>query len=348
VVLAVAAAVLPTSAGVVERWYSTWWYPAVQRTVTPVSNVAPFAFLDLFVIAAVAFALATAWRGVRRARRAKRPSPLVAAVFDLLTAGAVVYLLFLALWGLNYRRIPVIERLALSQTVAGRDAARMLGLEAVRQINQLHVPAHDRPWQGHEWRDAQMRDALASTQRLLGDATPARPGRLKWTIFGPYFRWAGVDGMIDPLALEALGNPDLLPWERPFVTAHEWAHLAGYAHEGEASFVGWLICQRGGVQARYSAWLSLYWELAAAIPASDRQQMAAALDAGPKRDLEAIAERLRRGHVPVLQRASWQVYDHYLQANRVEEGIRSYGEVVDLILRVRFEEGWVPVRRPAR
>ena len=34
--------------------------------------------------------------------------------------------------------------------------------------------------------------------------------------------------------------PDLLPFERPFVLAHEWAHLAGHADEAEASAVaGW-------------------------------------------------------------------------------------------------------------
>jgi hypothetical protein len=46
-----------------------------------------------------------------------------------------------------------------------------------------------------------------------------------------------------------------------------------------------------------------------------------------------------------LQRASWKIYDQYLKANRVEAGVRSYGEVVNLILRARFEDGWTPVRR---
>ena len=50
--------------------------------------------------------------------------------------------------------------------------------------------------------------------------------------------------MINPFGLEVLVNPDLLPFERPFVAAHEWAHLAGYADESEASFVGWLTCMR--------------------------------------------------------------------------------------------------------
>ena len=43
--------------------------------------------------------------------------------------------------------------------------------------------------------------------------------------------------MTDPFLLETLIAPDLLEVERPFVIAHEWAHLAGYADESEANFV---------------------------------------------------------------------------------------------------------------
>jgi hypothetical protein len=83
------------------------------------------------------------------------------------------------------------------------------------------------------------------------------------------------------------------------------------------------------------------------IGQQDRARLAAALEEGPRRDVEAIIARLRRGTWPILQRAGWAAYDQYLKANRVDEGIRSYGEVVTLILRARFEAGWTPVRRDA-
>ena len=54
-----------------------------------------------------------------------------------------------------------------------------------------------------------------------------------------------------------------------------------------------------------------------------------------------------QGRLQFLQQASWRAYDHYLRANRVREGVRSYSEVVNLILRTRFDEGWTPVRRDA-
>ena len=180
---------------------------------------------------------------------------------------------------------------------------------------------------------------------MLSDAPPAEPGRLKPKLLGIYFRWTSVDGMVDPFALEVLANPDLLPFERPFVAAHEWGHLAGFADESEANFVGWLTCLRADASSQYSGWLYLYWQILGEVGASDRAQLTTAIDDGPRRDVDAIVQRLRRGQLPALRTASWAVYDKYLRANRVEEGIRSYGEVVTLILRARFDPGWVPVRR---
>ena len=62
-------------------------------------------------------------------------------------------------------------------------------------------------------------------------------GRPKPTLLGGYFHKASIAGMTDPFFLETLLAPDLLDVERPFVIAHEWAHLAGYADESEANFV---------------------------------------------------------------------------------------------------------------
>jgi hypothetical protein len=60
-----------------------------------------------------------------------------------------------------------------------------------------------------------------------------------------------------------------------------------------------------------------------------------------------MVARLKQGQLPWLRNASWRVYDQYLKANRVDEGIRSYGVVVTLLLQARFDEGWTPVRRKA-
>jgi len=344
VTLALACAFAPLSPSFVEHWYSTGVYPPMQRLLTPLSNLVPFAVFDILTIGAAVATAAALARGIRRARRARRWALVLTTLANIGTGVAVVYLVFLAFWGFNYRRVPMTERLVVDRSTPGSEAVVALGFQAVEQLNSLYAAAHavgDEP----PWLDQRLRDAFDRVQGFLSDAPYAVPGRLKSTIYGPYFRWTSVDGMVNPFALEVIANPALLPFERPFVAAHEWAHLAGYADESEANFVGWLTCLRASASAQYSGWMYLYWQLSGEVAAPDRARLAAALASGPRRDVEAIVERLRRGQMPWLRRSSWMVYDQYLKANRVEAGIRSYGLVVTLILRAHFEEDWRPVRR---
>jgi hypothetical protein len=147
----------------------------------------------------------------------------------------------------------------------------------------------------------------------------------------PFFTWAGVTGMVNPIGLESIVHPDLLPFERPFVLAHEWAHLAGQADEAQASAVGWLACMRGSPQLAYSASLYLIMEAASALPGENRQTVMKQLDPGVRADIDAILLRLQRGK-PVVQRTASRVYDEYLRANRVSDGTASYGRALSLIL----------------
>lgn len=342
IVLALVAGFAPINARFVERWYSTGLYPIIQRGLTPVSNLVPFALLDILVVGGVCLVIVVLVRSVRLASRKKKWTLLLITLARLVTSAAVIYLVFLLLWGLNYRRISMTDRLVLDRD-ASPEAILDLGRVAVRQLNTMHAAAHSEGWRTSPWREHRMRDAYHAVLSDLSDARTTVPGRLKASLFGPYFRWSSVDGMINPFGLEVLANPDLLPFEKPFVAAHEWAHLAGYADESEASFVGFLSCIRASTPAAYSGWLFLYWEVSSEVGAGDRRQLAAGLEEGPRADVEAVAERVRRGQVRAVRDAGWRVYDEYLKANRVEEGVRNYGLVLTLLARARFEDGWTPV-----
>jgi hypothetical protein len=191
-------------------------------------------------------------------------------------------------------------------------------------------------WPAADEVDANLADGFGRALRETGiqrDVVPAQP---KHTMLDWYFRRAGVDGMTDPFFLETLVARGILPFERAFVVAHEWSHLAGIADEGDANFTAWLACARGSAPNAYSGWLFLYDKLAHLVSARERAAWLAALAAGPREDLRAILERYVREVNPPVSKAGWRVYDSYLKANRVEAGAASYDEVVRLVLGVRI------------
>ena len=267
-----------------------------------------------------------------------------------MVGAALLYLVFLLTWGLNYRRVPLMDKLDFDAARASPEAARALLATAADRVNALYDHAHaaHRQTAAFDGPDSPLAAGFMRAQRDLGAVRVARPGRVKHTLLDVYFRRAGVDGMTDPYFLETLVAADLLPFEQPFVVAHEWSHLAGYADEGEANFVGWLTCLGGAEADQYSAWLFLVGEVLASLGGADRAELASRLAPGPRADRRAIADRLRRQVNPHVAAAGWRVYDRYLKANRVEAGTASYAGVVRLALGARFGPAWRPVMRVYR
>jgi hypothetical protein len=68
VAVAVAAAVVPLPAAVIERYYSSGFYPVWQSWMTPASNAVPVALLDVLIVVVAAAWLILAVNDVRRWR----------------------------------------------------------------------------------------------------------------------------------------------------------------------------------------------------------------------------------------------------------------------------------------
>lgn len=339
--LAIAAVLVPLPATAVERYYSSGLFPLMQRAVTDLSNRTSIALVDVFLLAVASWLVWQTVRAIVTARTAGWRRPAMIWLVRVTLAVAVLSLAFFATWGLNYRRVSLIEKVHFDPAEVSPQAANALAIRAVDAINTLFSSAHAGDVMAQPV-DPTLARAFADAQDALGVARPARPGRPKRSILDSYFKAAGVAGMTDPYFLETLIVSDLVPFERPHVIAHEWSHLAGFADEGEANFVGWLTCTKGSAAAQYSGWMFLYQEVAAGLRDAERKEVSARLHAGPRADMRAAFERVRRNVRPMVAEAGWQVYDRYLKANRVEAGRDSYREVVRLVLGVRLRPDAVP------
>src|SRR5262245_55326866 len=339
VALAAAAIVVPLPPESIERNYSNLVFPALQRTATTISNVAGVALLDLLIVAGVIYVLVMTVRAPAGAR--SRALAALLWLFKLTVAVSAVVLLFYVTWGLNYRRVPLIQNIPFDARSITPEAARALADRAVAEINALYPAAHTYA-ATTAGVDPSLEGGFAEAQRALGVVRPAVPARPKRSILDWYFKAAGVSGMTDPFFLETLVASDLIPFERAHVIAHEWSHLAGFVDEGEANFVGWLTCMKSSPAARYSGWMFLYTEVVPGLKEADRKEVTARLEFGPRADLLSASERSRRDIKPVIANAGWIVYDRYLKANRVEAGRASYAQVVRIILGVRHDSDLFP------
>lgn len=331
VLVAVAAAIVRPGALTVERFYAKWLYPILQANLTALSNRSPIALFDVAIVIFILIAIGIWTWSIRLARTKQAIRSLWRGFVATLTLLAVVYLWFLASWGLNYARPPLESTIAFDASRITPEAVRALAEYSIDRANHTHGAGHAAGFPAIDDSPQALIDALHQVEKELGRPRPTVIATPKWSLLSPFYRASGVSGQLGPFFLETLLNPDLTGPERPAVLAHEWAHLSGYAPESDASFVGLLAALRAGPAAEYSAWLDLVSESVNQLQPVTQRIVLQKLAQGPRDDHEAIRERLKALVRPVEQ-VAWSSYDQMLKSQGVEEGIQSYSRVIQLLI----------------
>ena len=328
---AVAVAAFRPGRLTVEDVYAQRAYPIIQANLTRLSNLIPIALFDVALVLVLALVIGT-WIVTWRRAKKKRLRAIAQAFVSTLSIAAVIYLWFLAAWGLNYARQPLEARLPFDATRVNPGAVRALAEYAIREANRTYAAGHAAGFPDVNAMPQPLITALQDLERELGRPRTTVIARPKYSLLTPFFRASSVSGMCAPFFLETLVNPDLTGPERPYTLAHEWAHLSGYAPEDDASFVGLLAAMRAGPAAEYSAWLELAFTAIGQLQPVTQRLVLQDLAEGPRRDQQAIYDRVVGARVELVDRAAWKTYDQMLKSQGVEEGVQSYSRVIQLLI----------------
>jgi hypothetical protein len=181
--------------------------------------------------------------------------------------------------------------------------------------------------------EAEVRDCLSKVLMKAGYPVPGR-ARVRPLRPGGLIMRFSATGFYLPYFGEGYIAGNLVPTEKPFVTAHEMVHACGIADEGGANFLGFLACQSSDDPAvRYSGFLS-YWDYVfgelARSSRDDARELAKRLPEGVKADIRAAIENRERYRGP-LSTAARTIYESYLKTQGVREGIKSYDRFVSFV-----------------
>lgn len=157
----------------------------------------------------------------------------------------------------------------------------------------------------------------------------------KPVLFSELMSYADIAGMYFPFTVESNINTDGPFFTIPATMGHEMAHQCGFMREDEANFIGYLACKEAtDPLTRYSGYSLAYDYSIGALARVDRERAAGIADTlseAVKADRRARSEYLKRFEGPVAE-ASNAANNAYLKANQQQDGTRSYGRMVDLLL----------------
>ena len=334
----------------VERIYGDGIFRLVAMLQGVVAARLPFSLMQLLLAAGVIALLWALGQGIRRAVRARRPWLVFAPFHRWLGAVAVILWIFQVAWGFNYSRPDFAEKMGLESAEPNTEAlasmVRYLAAETNRsyamalRFGEIEAEAvNDSATVSRFLID---RETLtASLDRAFGGVLPSmRSVSLAAPKYprpvGFVLTRIGISGFYSPFTGEATVNAELPDVSVPFTTAHEMAHQRGTARENEANAIAYLACRDAGAWAtRYSGALSAYvraWRaLRRAAPDSAQALGREVLHQGPLDDLAAVRRFWTKHEGPAAQMAE-KMNDSYLKANRQEDGVASYGRMVDILL----------------
>ena len=341
--------------GLVEAIYARSLSPMIVRPLSFVTGLLPFSLVEVVVIAYVLWILVLLVRTVTlvvRKQRRLRNAVLGGSLRMARDAG-VMMVLFYFLWGFNYARRPLEERLEWPEWSApDTDELERLAVTAVEAANRAYFEIHQSEDAGVP--TAMLRDvgeldrALEEGWNRAGELLhlPASMGRrygpTKRLIFSHLVARFGIAGFYFPWTAEANVLGDSPAVSRSQSMAHEKAHQRGIGPESEASFLGFVAgALAPHPHARYSALVFAQGQLLRVLARADReaaQEVVANRFPGIRRDLDDLSEYWEQfqGVGTTIGRA---LNDRYLRTNRVRAGVGSYGLSVRLLITFAAQHG---------
>ncbi|WP_232825992.1 DUF3810 domain-containing protein [Chitinophaga alhagiae] len=309
------------------------WYVFISTVLRKVLGKIPFSIGDViygvWVIMFVVFLLRIGWDLV-----CGRWQQLLYRFLQGVRWLLSVYFVFLLFWGGHYRRTTPVAELGFDVKKYTTADLYLLADTLVTLTNRDKAALHPRPDTHYS---ATFR-AAAENYRQAARTWPElayTPVSLKPSLYSSYLNYLGVTGYLNPFTNEAQVNTRIPAFLQPFTTCHEIAHQLGYAPEEDANFIGYITASRSAdPRFRYAANFEML--LYTLRQLGRRNGYMARLiwnraDITVREDVRAMILFYRQFEGP-LDDYSAVLYDQYLKANRQQQGIRSYSEVVGWLM----------------
>lgn len=318
----------------VETYYSNGLYVWISRFSRLLFGWIPFSFGD--VVYFVAITLIARWIYRSRGTISSRWKIHIRTILSTLS---IFYFAFNLLWGINYHRVKLPEKLNLETEYT--DAELLIFTKAViEKTNQLHLQiTSDKskkvtiPYSRARIIEQNIMgyENLEKAYPFFGYDYPSN----KKSLLSVPLTFMGFAGYLNPFTNESQVN-DMLPlYTFPMTGAHEMAHQIGYASESEANFVGYLASvSNDDLYFKYSGYTTALryclgnWE--ARNPAI-ATQLIASVNPGIRKNFQESRNFWQR-YESFIETGFHLFYDNFLKLNKQDEGMDSYSRFVDLLV----------------
>ncbi|MBQ1817976.1 MAG: DUF3810 domain-containing protein [Clostridia bacterium] len=332
---------------VVEGLYSNGLYPMIRDAVSKLTRALPFSAAEtVFFGAALTLCVLFIIHAVRLFSF-RRDALIRMLSFIISVAVTFAYLVsaFYLMWGLNYHRMGLAEKLDLPDREYSTEELYALCVKLTQEAN-AEAELVTRGGNGVFSED--FSEIRQDVQEAFGDFSKLHPSfcgdvpQVKGLASSELFSALGITGIFVFLTEEPNVNTNEPSLFLAHAAAHETAHYLGYAAEEDANFLGYLVCEASNSHAlKYSAAMHALVHCMSALYKADPEaydEISGTYGEAVLRDLKDYSAHCDK-YESELRRSAQELNDGYLKANNQEKGVDSYEEDVALYLRIFDSRG---------
>ena len=313
----------------VQKYYSTGFYPYISSALRFISGIFPFAIGDLIYILLIGFILYKIIRFYKRRQSLKKRDIIIISL-QISNFCLILYIVFKIVWGLNYSRPSISEELGIGNEKYNAKELVVLGNYFVDKTNslklmQVKVPAYT--INELESKSAAAYSLMAKRNKIFRYNNPCLKSVLNSWIISKI----GIEGYYAPLSGEANMNMNLPDFVKPYVSCHEIAHQLGIAYEDEANLLGYLTASNSPdlnyqYSANYEMLRYILFEIRMKSP-DDYKILHDRLLPQVLADFKTEKEFWRKYNGDMFGYMD-AAFDRFLKFNNQQKGIDSYQDIV--------------------
>ena len=315
---------------IVEKYYSRIIYPLIFDLHQFFLDFIPFSFGDILYLAVSLFLLKRIYKKTSYWR--VKPMNLFLDIGSLLV---LMVWIFHISWGFNYHRLPLSKQLQIPISYTEEDLENRLD-EIIEESNQWHkrLVTSDTLAVIFPFSKEQLSSKISLYHPICRE-TLLNASRVKNSLMSLPLSYMGYSGYLNPFTLESQVNAKIPIQSLITTSLHEMAHQLGYAAEKEANFIAYLSAitsedpyiQYAG---KTFAFRYLFNDLQKLDPKKAGGKLKL-LNPGILKNFKEVNDFWKKYKNP-FEIFFDKAYDSYLKVNGQKSGIKSYNEMVGLVI----------------
>ncbi|HOQ38210.1 MAG TPA: DUF3810 domain-containing protein [Acetivibrio sp.] len=325
-----------------EKIYSQVLYKVLTLPLNLLFGYIPISMAEILLISTVLILLFLIVRTIIRIIKSssEKWSILGRAISNFVAALSILYFSFILLWGFNYQRLPFKDIAGYDTQPTDINMLKQVCEALIQRTNELRTQV-DENSNGIMKLSGGINNTLKRAHLGYKNIESQYPeltykfGRPKGVLLSEVMSYLGIGGVYFPYTTEANVNISLPSTSLPFTACHEIAHQIGFSREDEANYIAYLACKyHPDADFQYSGTLSAMIYATNALyqySPEDYFELREKYSEGVNRDVNALNNYWEK-YETKIQDFSSSINNAYLKANMQNDGVRSYGRMVDLLI----------------